>query len=211
VFNRFNDDKPYAGQIKPFNFMLTAAGAKPPARVPPSQKFRLVTPYDLDARQWEEAEYVNIHHPEAGEFFITTRDGRPGLARVDTFADVLASYQTHPESKSIGDDGRVCNRSTIGLLRRRLVIAGAITMIGKEAHRIEQRVSGELTIDDLDSRVTTYQDHDEWYRVVVPKLRKLGVAAVAEATGVSERRARDWLKGRSMPHRKHQEALSDVV
>ena len=30
---------------------------------------------------------------------ITTRDGRPGMARVDTFADVLAKYETHPESK----------------------------------------------------------------------------------------------------------------
>jgi hypothetical protein len=31
------------------------------------------------------------------------------------------------------------------------------------------------TLGDLDERITNYDDHDEWYRFVVPHLREIGV------------------------------------
>jgi hypothetical protein len=40
---------------------------------------------------------------------------------------------------------------------------------------MEERAAGQLTLDDLDFRMTTYVDNDEWYRVVLPELRRLGV------------------------------------
>ena len=123
---------------------------------------------------------------------------------VDTFADVLAKYETHPESKSLGPEGQPCGRATVGLLQRRPVIVGTITLIGKESNRLEERSRGETTIGDLDERITTYEDRDEWYRIVLPRLKKLGVTKVAEATGVSERRARDWLAGKALPRARHQ-------
>jgi hypothetical protein len=30
-----------------------------------------------------------------------------------------------------------------------------------------------MTVDDFDELITTYEDHDEWYRVVLPGLRDL--------------------------------------
>jgi hypothetical protein len=42
---------------------------------------------------------------------------------------------------------------------------------------------------------------------VLPRLRELGPKAVAEAIGISQRRARDILQGRALPHRKHRMAL----
>ena len=51
-------------------------------------------------------EWTDVHHPESGTYRITTRAGRPGMARVDTFRDVLAKYESHPEAKSLGPDGR---------------------------------------------------------------------------------------------------------
>ena len=183
AFRHLNEGRTYADQIKPFNFVLTAAGAKPPASVPwvsPSGWWRRLSRIP---RRGRALDWIDVHHPEAGPYPITTRDGRPGMARVDTFADVLAKYETHPESKSLGPDGRPCGRGTVGLLRRRPVTVGKITLIGKESNRLEERSRGELTVDDLDERITTYDDHDEWYRVVLPRLRELGVEAVAEAMG----------------------------
>jgi hypothetical protein len=200
AFRHINAGLSYARSIKPFNFVLTAAGAKPPASVMPGQPFRLVAPFESDPRRWEDAEYVNIHDPEADPYAVTTRDGRPGMARVDTFADVLGKYETHPEAKSLGPDGEPCGRATVGLLQRRPVTVGKIVLIGKESNRLDERSRGELTADDVDERITTYKDHDEWYRVVVPRLREEGAKAVAETTGVSERRARDWLTGKAVPH-----------
>jgi hypothetical protein len=169
-----------------------------------------VAPFDKDPRRWEGAQYVDIHDPEADPYAITTRDGRPGMARVDTFADVLAKHDTHPEAKSLGPDGKSCDRATVGLLRRRPVSVGKIVLIGKESNRLEERSRGELTVDDLDERITTYEDHDEWYRVTVPRLRELGARKVTSLTGLSERRVRDVLAGAAFPHSTRRRELVDI-
>lgn len=130
---------------------------------------------------------------------------------MDSFADVLERYPSNPEAKSLGPDGKPCGRSTIGLLGRRPVTAGKIVLIGKESNRLVERRSGELTIDDLDLRLTIYEDHDEWRRLVLPKLRRIGVAESARAVGMSDRRMRDVLKGRVMPHPRHQMILEALV
>jgi hypothetical protein len=210
AFRRLNRDRSYAEQIKPFNFLLTATGAKPPADHPEGQPFRLVAPYNTDPAKWDKIEWIDVHHPEAGSYRIITRDGRPGMARVETFADVLAKYATHPETKSLGPDGQPCDRATVGLLRRRPVTAGTITLIGKESNGLEERSRGEATVDDLYLRMTTYDDHDEWYRLVLPRLRPIGAKRLAQLLGMSERRVRDVLKGRASPHAKHMLRLVEL-
>jgi len=207
AFRHLNEGRPYVDQIKPFNFMLTATGAKPPAGIPLGEPFRLIGPYESDPKRWEKTEWIDVHHPEAGPYAITTREGRPGRARIDTFADVLAKYETHPESKSLGPDGEPCGRSTVGLLGRRSVTVGKIVLIGKESNRLDERSRGELTVGDLDERITTYDDHDEWHRLVLPRLRVIGANGVADAVGMSERRVRDVLAGRALPHARHREVL----
>jgi hypothetical protein len=142
---------------------------------------------------------------------IATRDGRPGVARVDTFLDVTNKYETHPETKALSPDGSVCDRKTIGLLRRRPVIVGKIVLIGKEANKLEQRTTGELDVNSLGERLTIYHDDDEWKRIVLPNLREIGAKVLAEVVGVSERRVRDWLSGRAMPHAKTRMALIDFA
>ena len=152
---------------------------------------------------------MDVHHPEAGTYSITTRVGRPGMGRVDTFAEILAKYETHPEAKSLGPDGKLCGRGTTGLLLRRPVTVGTITLIGKESNRIEERSQGELTVEDVDEMVTTYEDHDEWYRIVLPRIRQLDVSKVAKAAGISARRAKDLLSSRSLPHTRHRLLLEE--
>jgi len=54
-------------------------------------------------------------------------------------------------------------------------------------------------------------DHDEWYRIVLPALSLKGIAVVADAAGLSERRVRDILAGRVLPHRSNRETLRALV
>ena len=68
-----------------------------------------------------------------------------------------------------------------------------------------------LTIDELDERLTVYHDDDGWRRITLPRLREMGSRKVAEAVGISERRARDILKGRAMPHPGHRVALERLA
>ena len=210
AFRRLNEGRSYAEQIKPFNFLLTAAGAKPPAGHR-GDHFRLVAPYESDPTKWEQAEFIDVHNPDAGTYRITTRDGRPGLARVDTFADVLSKYETHPEAKSLGPDGRPCDKATAGLLQRRPVTVGTIRLIGKESNRLEERQSGELAREEADQWLTTYEDHDEWYRMILPSLKKLSVQQLEKVAGMSPRRLRDALVGRSLPHSARRQVLTAVA
>ena len=99
----------------------------------------------------------------------------------------------------------------MGLLQQRPVTAGEIKLIGKESNRPEDRLTGLLTVDELDERLTVYHDNDCWMRIALPKLRAMGSKKVAEAVGISERRARDILKWRAMPHPGHRTALEDVL
>ena len=85
--------------------------------------------------------------------------------------------------------------------------AGTITLIGKESNRVEERSRGEFTVEEVDELVTTCEDNDEWYRMVLPRLRELGTSKVAAVAGVSERRARDILEGRTLPHSIRRELL----
>jgi hypothetical protein len=213
AFRHLNADKEYRDRIKPFNFVVSAAGAKPPAGAPTSSRFRLVAPYETNADKWEALRFTNIHDPDAAPYGITTRDGRPGLARVDSYCDALARYPGHPESKSLAPDGGPCQRMTVGLLRRRPVVVGKIVLIGKESTRIEERRSGELTVDDVGERLTTYDDRDEWYRLTLPKLRAMDmdVDTMAHAIGISGRRLRDILGGRVWPHEQQRNSLLTLI
>jgi len=75
---------------------------------------------------------------------------------------------------------------------------------------LEEREAGKLTWEDADEWLTTYEDHDDWYRIVLPALKLKDIAVVADAAGLSERRARDILAGRVLPHRSNRETRALV-
>jgi hypothetical protein len=91
------------------------------------------------------------------------------------------------------------------------VTAGEIKLIGKESNRLEDRFTGPLTIDELDERLTVYHDDDGWRWITLPKLRELGARRVAKGVGISDRRARDILKGRAMPHPRHRAVMETLA
>jgi hypothetical protein len=130
---------------------------------------------------------------------------------VDTYGDVDEKYAAHPEAKALGPDGEPCGRGTVGLLQRRPVTAGEIKLIGKESNRLEERMAGLVTVEELDDRLAVYDDDDGWRRITLPKLQAMGSKKVADAIGISERRARDILKGRAMPHAGHRKAMEALA
>jgi hypothetical protein len=211
VFETHNAGRDYQQRISPFNFFISAAGAKPPAGLELHGSFRLIAPWEPDASRWHDLDFSDAHHPSLGPFRISIRPDRPGLAKVETFSDMAAKYGTHPEYKSCDSEGRPCTRATVGLLQRRRVTVGRIVLIGKESNRLEERGAGELTREDADQWLTTYEDHDEWYRRVLPALRLKDIAVVAGATGLSERRVRDIVAGRVLPHRSNRETLRALL
>lgn len=121
------------------------------------------------------------------------------------------STQPIPKQRRSAPDGKPCGRGTVGLLQRRPVIAGEMKLIGRESNRLEHRFTGLLTIDELDERLTVYHGNDGWRRFTLPKLKAMGSKKVADAVGISDRRARDVLKGRAMPHAGHRAAMERLA
>jgi hypothetical protein len=174
-FQTLNQDKPYARQIKPFNFLLTAhvAPLGHPAGVDPS-RIHLVAPFETDPRRWAKLCWTNLYDARGTRCTIRTGASLyavPGAVHVKTYRDMLAEYRQHPESKSLAPDGTLCTGSTVGQLRCRPVTALYVTHGGKESNRLEEVEAG--LVHDPEEVYTEHHDpaHDAWATLVVPVLK----------------------------------------
>jgi hypothetical protein len=209
-FKAFNAGKPYAQQIKPFNFLLTAhvKAFGHPDRIDP-EHFQLFAPYEADATKWERLPWVDRYAGESYRISTTGPTGGPGFARVQTYRDVLGDFRHHPEAKSADAFGRPSDRQTVGLLRRRDVhtVPTLLTYIGKESNKLEEVEEG--IEHDLDEIMTEYADprRDPWRELVVPVLQEIPSKQLAQAAGISERSIRKIRNERSRPNVRHHEKL----
>ena len=209
-----NLGKPYAEQIKPFNFLQTCnvAPLGHPQGVNP-EKFHLVTPYDPDPRKWLEKDWIDQYTSK--RFRVTTAGhyGGRNLARVKTYGEIAAEYEFHPESKLADADGSPCSKQTVGLLQRRHVKIDQINCIGKESNSLENLEEG--LVHSEQNVYTEYSDpkRDEWTMRIQPALKALPLKLlVAECQGrICLRELIELRAGRSRPHRKIQELLAAVV
>ncbi len=130
---------------------------------------------------------------------VVLRESQPGNYRIDTTGH--------------GHDDRVIS---LALVAQHLASqsSGILPHLGaqRSSRTIHQHrpTRCKMTREDADQWLTTYEDHDEWYRVVLPKLREMGIKAVAENVGMSERRVRDVLTGRALPHLGRRGALTQL-
>ncbi len=190
--------RPYADQVKPFNFLLVAHVAPfgHPQGVDPV-RFQLMAPYTTDPRQWPTLRWTDTYSGHA--YPITTTDvTSPEFVRVRSYEDVLAEYTTHPEPKSVAE-GRPCDRLTRGLLTRRSVHALSLSYIGKESNLIEEVQDG--LVHALDEVQEIYVDprKNPWDTLVRPILRRIPRAQLARAAGVSKRYIQMLRNGKRRP------------
>jgi hypothetical protein len=136
-----------------------------------------------------------------------------GLARVQTFGDVIESYEYHPEAKFADAWGEACRKETVGLLQRRRVRIGLLTNIGKESNSLEEVQDG--LVHDEENVYTTYEDPNRgyWRAMILPAVRQAPLATLVKACAgkLSRRALIDIRAGRSTPHRKNQTVLAAVV
>jgi hypothetical protein len=210
-FTTLNQGKPYAQQVKPYNFLLTAyvlplghlAGVDP-------ARFHVVAPFETNPRTWTKLAWMNLYDPSGTRYTIRTGASLyavPGEVRVKTYRDVLAEYRRHPETKSLAPDGTLCSGQTVGLLRRRPVTALYLTHVGKESNRLEEVEAG--LVHDPEEVYTEYEDpaHDPWHTLVVPVLKSMPRAVLAQQVGVSERTIAALRNGHVLPRAAHRERL----
>jgi hypothetical protein len=209
-FDQLNTGKPYTEQIKPFNFLLSAhvASFGHPVGGDPAH-FHLIAPYESDPRKWHKLKWVDRYSGKPYRISISDEEALYGgnVVRIKTYHDVLTEYRIHPEAKSLGPDGKVCGRQTVGLLQRRPVMRGTLTYVGKESNRLEEVEAG--LVHDPEEVYTEYVDlcEDAWRTKVLPILKQMPRRLLAERTGLSERQIRAIRNGHAMPHPHHRAIL----
>jgi hypothetical protein len=178
------------------------------------QHFHLVAPFESDPRRWHRLDWANQYTASAERYYITTSSSLYAVSdevRVKTYQDVLADYRTHPESKSLGLDGKVCARRTVGLLRRRPVTALYLTHVGKESNQLEEVEAG--LVHDPNEIYTEYEDpaHAPWRSLVVPVLRQTPRRLIMEGTGLARSTVTALRNGHGVPHQQPRDALTRIA
>jgi len=104
-----------------------------------------------------------------------------GALRIRTLGEALARYRGRPEHKSLAPDGSPADAGVRGLMRRRPVhsIPAQTLLTGKEGNKLVERELG-LEDDPRSYRTDYGLRQDPWERLVVPVLRRMGVAALLD-------------------------------
>jgi hypothetical protein len=129
--------------------------------------------------------WLDIYSQKAYTISTSGRSGAVGVARVKTYANVFKDYRYHPEAKSLAPSGRLCERSDIGLLKRRPVIASWVALIGKESNELELVRAG--LIHGADQVYSEYEQtgRNYWIEVILPILRRMPLNTLKERSGMS--------------------------
>lgn len=191
-----NEGKPYADQIKPFNFFLVGHSSK--AWRPVELKDAApIAPFERNPSKWLSAEWIDRKTGSPLKVGIGP-NLPPDTLRLKTFRDVLEEYQHHPEPKSLGPDGLPCHRQTVGLLARRPVRIANLELIGKEANMIEDVEAGmvermeevQLSYGSLSGPLTSEERE---------RLKEIPLCLLASKLEVSDRYARMIRNGHRKP------------
>lgn len=207
-----NDGKPYAEQIKPFNFLLTChvkAFGHPTGADP--KHFHLIAPYNNKSTDWLKMDWIDQYTGNTYRITTTGHNGTKRIARVKTYGDVLREYEFHPESKCADMAGNACEKQTIGLLQRRHIRVDHLKYIGKESNQLEAVDAGLVHSENAIYTEYVDQSRDEWTLKILPALRLIPLAELIRESGLSKRALVDIRAARSRPHPKNQELLIAVV
>ena len=206
-FDRINQKKSYAKQVKPFNFLLSASvdSIEWPAGRSKANGFHLIAPYSRNPSEWKRIFWTDLHSND--RYRIRSKGhSNPASIRVRTFRDVLDSFRDHPEAKSADREGNPSDEKTIGLLRRLPVELFCIFHIGKETNLIEQQEEGVALADPQ----AIYLGGGEW-DAIRARIADVPIAQLANLSGVSQRMLRYLLKRDRQPSADTIEAIAAAL
>lgn len=196
-FKSFNFSKPYAEQVRPFNFLLSFQARHLPDPLWESGDASLVRTH-ARAKLPHLPRVVAPYHTDpavAARHCFDRETGRPvRLERLKTYLEVLAQYHLHPEDKFLNGD--YLDR---GQTQRRHVMVSDIRYIGKEANRWEE----QFYLGAVPEAQIEYGNEPKERERALARLqgavKEHGVTAVARAAGVSRQHVYSVIREDSKP------------
>jgi hypothetical protein len=181
-FGRFNADKSYREQVRPFGFLL--AYQPEPTLIAAKELPSAVSPYDEDVLVASK----NCFERNSGNSID------PGDLR--TYSRVLREYHLHPEAKFANAES-----DDMGLTRRRHILAIGQEHIGKEAHNWEQQVglrADPATQTRYGMPAGAYENHLE---AIFKACQPFGAGELAHEAGLAASVVANFVNGRGRPAR----------
>jgi hypothetical protein len=178
-----------------------------------------IATYEADPTRWPQLEWYDrrngqrIHvidshtlDPEMRAHALSRGD-----VPVAVFADVLARHRRRAERKSLGPDGYPAGPGTRGLLLRRPVTSSPheTELIGKEANKLEERLTGEV-VNPAEYR-NTYGLLGSTWPTVIAILQELGALETARQTGLARSGVYNVLHHGAQPHPAHTQEYETVA
>lgn len=166
-FKKYNAEKPYREQVRPFGFLI---GLQSRFVGPGSKHSKPVSPYERDPER-------------AAEACFDRNTGEP-IARnhLKSYREALAQYHLHPEAKFL--DGDYIDS---GVTNRRHIFATVVEHIGKEANRWEEQFYLGLESEAQTEYGTAPEDQERILSVIRLAGEKFGQRVLAKAAHVSLR------------------------
>lgn len=193
-FANRNQGKPYAEQVRPFNFMLMCQ----PDPMADWDGWRLANGMDIAdsaaAPPCVIAPYDNDRSKAVARCF--DRDtGKPVPAEMlKTYNQALAQYHLRPEAKFLNAD-----YLDSGLVQRRHVKISAIAYIGKEANRWEEQSYLGVDPEAEIAYGTGGNDRKSDLEKITRAAERFGVSALSRAADLSRQHLGAILRGEAMP------------
>jgi hypothetical protein len=187
-FKRYNESRPYAEQVKPFNFLLTffarrqedLSAEDPMYEFDPTlDEIRPVAPYEKDS----EKALKRIFDRNSETHAPVPR------SRLRTVADVLRHYHRQPEYKFLGGGW-----NEEGVLRRRHVFVDTIEDIGKESDGWEEDDARTEDQDTVLIYPSSLFDRDR----MIERIKSAGMLEVKREARIAMRTINAVWKGREV-------------
>lgn len=139
----------YQRRIKPFNRFMTASLGERFANVAATdeKKPHLIAGYNPRQHKWQWTRWLDRNTGNTYCLMVNC-----GYA-YRTYADLISSHRSRPESKLLDSDGKPCENLSTGKLRRMHVDIDAIHRIGKETNLLEE---SEVGLVDRAETYTSY-------------------------------------------------------
>jgi hypothetical protein len=195
-FKSYNEGKPYAEQVKPFNFLLMyhVDGMACDIGRTPKHEFAemptAIASYSKDRRK-------------AAKNCFDRRTGKPVPVKwLKSTGKALARYHMHPEAKYLGGD--YCDR---GHVHRRHIVVARIDHIGKEAHRWEE----QLYLGEIPEAQIEYLREDKLLESVRAAAAEFSQREIAQESEIALRTVSAVLLRKQKPNRSTLLALARSI
>jgi len=202
-FDSYNRDRNYDSRVKPFGFVQSVT----PAFLIGTSDVLPIAPFERELSKSRNVPWIDFRTGRklaldwSGEHHV----GTIPVLRMDEY---IREYRCHPEGKAGDSDGDRAGSDAKGVLRRLALTSVHLARIGKEVDRLDEDEGASLEgAEPKEYAAAGCCDLE----VDIAYLATFPQGPTAMALGISQRRWRDIIKGRTEPRSRNAKIIARIA